>query len=214
MVWFPYSAIRNVGLQFSFAFPFSLLIFSQIYFIIFLSPWSKNIFYYLFGSLYPLMILPHSCLKYVEKNHTLLKVVLYFGFIHWHKLVFCDTFYFLSNPKFIIFPLPLIWCSQGVFFKGHMKRCCSLWKCLGLCFCIVFSAVTGVCLKEQHGIYTVDLATSPTLSTAQIFCGLSSMKNRIKKEKYSTPDPLIFSDALQSNLLSISSAFIFAAEPS
>lgn len=62
---------------------------------------------------------------------------------------------------------------------------------------MIFSAATGVCLKEQHGIHIVDLAASPTLSAAQVSCGLPSIKNRITKEEYFTPEPLIVSDALQ-----------------
>lgn len=81
------------------------------------------------------MLLPHFCLKYVEKNHTLLKVGLWSGFIHWHSYVFCLIFSVIPNVDSSFFPLPLIWCSQGVFFKDHMKRVYSLWKCLGLCFC-------------------------------------------------------------------------------
>lgn len=173
------------------------LFLSSLFFFLF--PWlKKKLSSFLFSI--PLMILPHSCLKYVEKNHPLLKVVLYSGFIHWHNYVFCDTSYFLSNPTccFIIF-FPCHWSDvlKECFANTTWRGCCSLWKCLGSCFCIVFNAVTLVCLKEQHGICTVDLATSSTLSTGRISCGLPSIKNRITKEKYSTPEPLIFSDALQ-----------------
>lgn len=84
-----------------------------------------------------------------------------------------------------------------------MKKVLFSLEMLGFVFLHIFNAVTGVCLKEQHGICTVDLATSPTLSTAQIFCGLPSIKNRITKEKYSTPEPLVFSDALQEEELAV-----------
>lgn len=80
------------------------------------------------------MILPHSCLKYVEKNHTLLQVVLHSGFIHWHSYVFCLIFSVIPNVDSSFFPLPLIWCSQGVFFKDHMKRVSFSLEMLGFVF--------------------------------------------------------------------------------
>lgn len=199
-VWwfgFPTACIRNVRLQLSFAFPFSLLFFSQLYFIIFCLLDQKIIFWYLFYSLYPLMILPYSCLKYVEKNHTLLKVMLHFG-IYIGTIMFSVTpFIFSVMPNSSFFPCHWSDVLKECFSNTTWRGCYSLWKFLGICFCIVFAAVTGICLKEQHGIYTIDLATSPTLSTLQIFCSLPSVKNRIMKEKYSTPELLNFSDTLQ-----------------
>lgn len=194
MMWFPYRTKRNACFQLSFAFPFRLLFFSQVYF--FFVSLIKNKFlssffvFYTPSWFYPILVwsmwrknTPYSAPCYI--------LDLYFG-----TIMFSVTPLILSVIPHVdssFFPCHWSECFSSTTWRG----CCSLWKCFGLCFCIVFSAVMGVRLKEQHGICTVDLATSPTLSTAQILCGLPSIKNRIMKEKYSTPEPLIFSGASQ-----------------
>lgn len=181
---------------FCISFQFSHFLPSLFYY--FLSPWSKKkLLSFLF--FIPLHDSTPFLFEVCGEKQTPCSKWCYILDLYIGAIMFSVTPFIFSVIPNSSFFFPCHWSdvSKECFSKATWRGCSSLWKCLGLCFCIIFSAVTGVCLKEQHGIYTVDLAISPTLSTAQIFCGLPSIKNRIKKEKYSTPEPLIFSDVLQ-----------------
>lgn len=97
MIWFPYGAIRNVHLQLSFAFPFSLLFSSQVYFIIFCLLDQKIIF--LSSLLFS--IPPHASTPFLfevcgEKPHPAQSGVTFWIYT---LAQLCFLSYLLSNTK-------------------------------------------------------------------------------------------------------------------
>lgn len=126
MIWVPYSAMRNVHLQLSFVFSFSLLFFSsQGYFIIFCLLAQKNnlliilVILHKPGWFYPILLWSRGS-KHALCSKWCYTVDLYSGIITFSLSPLIFLIFLNVDSAFL--PLPLNWCSQGAFFRDHMKK--------------------------------------------------------------------------------------------